>query len=266
MRDLYHWMMIIPWWKLSISVLGLFLVSNVIFAGLYCLGGNTISNARAGSFMDHFFFSVQTMSTIGYGHMVPLGVYANLLATLEAMLGLLGFAMAAGLMFAKFSRPTAKVLFSNVAVIGQREGARGFIFRMANERSNRILEAKLSLVFARDEIAPDGEQMRKMYDMKLVRDWSPNFALSWIAWHRIDEHSPLFNETVDSLTESRAEFIVTLSGIDDTFSAVVYSRYSYFTPDVRWDARFRDIFLESEPGVRIMDMDRFHLTEPIGHV
>jgi inward rectifier potassium channel len=264
LNDFYHWLMILPWWKLLAFVMTVLVASNAVFATLYLWGGPVIKNATPGSFADAYFFSVQTMSTVGYGYWYPVGIYANTLATAEGMLGLLGFAMAAGLMFAKFSRPTAKVMFSRVAVVGPRDGQVCLSFRMANERANRILEANLTAVLTRDEVTREGESVRRMHDLKLQRHHSPNFALSWLAVHPIDRDSPLFGQTPEQLGAMKAEIQITLSGIDDTFSQPVYSRHSYTFSDIRWNHRFRDIFGQERNGVRFIDLNVFH--ETIVHV
>jgi inward rectifier potassium channel len=270
LRDFYHWLMILRWWKLSFFVLATLLLSNVLFALLYLQIGDAIKNATPGSFSDAYFFSVQTMVTIGYGNWYPVGILANCVATVEGMLGLLGFAMAAGLMFAKFSRPTAKVLFSKVAVIGRRDGIPCLSFRMANERANQILEAHITVVLARDEVTLEGESIRRMYDLILQRSHSPNFALSWLAVHPIDPSSPIYGKTPEQLAAVKAEILITLSGIDDTFSQPVYARHSYTYRDLRWNHRFQDIFRREQNGVRYLDFNVFHDTlgmeghEPLG--
>src|SRR5439155_9491677 len=134
-----------------------------------------------------FFSSVQTMATIGYGGMAPIGIYANVLVTIEALVGLLGLAMATGLAFAKLSRPTARVLFSRVAVIAPRDGVRSLMLRMANERANQILEAQVHLALARTETTAEGERVRRLYDLELVRTRTPLFVLTWTVIHPIDE-------------------------------------------------------------------------------
>src|SRR5208337_4984173 len=156
-------------------------LANAAFALVYVLGGDSIENARPGSFTDAFFFSVQTMATIGFGKMVPRTGLANVLVTLESLVGLLGLAIATGLVFAKFSRPTARVLFSRVAVISPWDGVRSLMFRMANERDNRIIEAQVHVVLMRNEATAENVLVRRVHDLALLRHNNPSFALSWTA-------------------------------------------------------------------------------------
>src|SRR5262249_23589165 len=161
----------------------------------YLLLGHAIANARPGSFSDAFFFSVQTMATIGYGQMAPATFAAHVLVSVEAFVGLVGFAMVTGITFSKFSRPTARILFSNVAVVTQRDGVPCLMFRMANERGTSIVEAQAHVVLTRSETTLEGEKVRRFYDLKLLRQQNILFALSWTALHPITQESPFSGET-----------------------------------------------------------------------
>jgi inward rectifier potassium channel len=182
------------------------------------LGDEPIANARPGSFADAFFFSVQTMSTIGYGVLAPRTPYANVLVTTEALVGLLGLAMVTGMIFAKFSRPTARVLFSRVAVMTRRDGVPCLMLRMANRRGNQIVEARVHVVLALTETTAEGEVIRGLHDLAMARAENALFALSWTAIHPITEQRPLFRVTSESLAEQEAGSIVSLTGLDETFS------------------------------------------------
>lgn len=236
---------------------------NAVFALLYLAEGDAIKNARPGSFLDAFFFSVQTMATIGYGAMYPQTDYANLLVALEALVGLLGVAMATGLMFARFSSPTARVLFSRVAVIAPHNGLPTLMLRVANERRNQILEAQIGISLLRNEITTEGHFMRRFYDLKLVRHQTRIFALSWMVMHVIDENSPLYGETPESLAEMETDMIVTLTGIDETVSQTVHARHYYITEEILWNMRFVDIFSTKLDGRRVLDLTRFHEVRPV---
>ena len=257
-HDLYHSALNAPWWALLATFAGFYVVVNALFALAYIAGGDDIANARAGSFVDAFFFSVQTMATIGYGALAPRGVYANVLVAIEAFLGVLSFALATGLFFAKFSRPTARVLFSRVAVITSRDGVRSLMLRMANERANQILEAQVHLALARTETTAEGERVRRLYDLELVRTRTPLFVLTWTVIHPIDERSPLFGATQESLRTVEGEIVVSVTGIDETFSQTIYARYSYLADEIVWDARFADIMSVLPDGRRLVDYSRFH--------
>ena len=262
-RDPYHLLLTLDWPQFFLLTVVSYIATNTLFALLYLAGGDCIKNARPGSFLDAFFFSVQTMATIGYGAMYPSTDYANLLVTLEALIGLLGVAMSTGLMFARFSRPTARVLFSRVAVIAPHNGLPTLMLRVANERRNQILEAQIGLSLLRDEITTEGHFIRRFYDLKLLRSQTRTFALSWIVMHVIDENSPLYGMTPELLEEAQTDIIVTLTGIDETVSQTVHARHYYMTDEILWNMYFVDIFSHKPDGRRVLDLTRFHDVTPI---
>jgi inward rectifier potassium channel len=234
-----------------------------VFATLYMLDPNGLENARPGVFLDHFFFSVQTMVTIGYGKMVPRSIYANVLVTAEALLGLLSMAMATGLMFAKFSRPTARVMFSRVLIVAPRDGVPSLVLRMANERANQIVEATLRLVLLRDEVTKEGEQIRRIVDLKLHRPQSAVFALSWTAYHPITPDSPLHGMTEEEVRKSGIEILASFIGTDETFSQMVHARHTWFADEVVFGGRFADIFERQPDGRVVLDYKNFHSVQPL---
>lgn len=261
-RDPYHLMLTLPWSGfLALTVLG-YVVANALFALAYLAGGDGIENARPGNFLDAFFFSVQTMASIGYGVMHPRTVYANVLVTIEALTGLMGLAVGTGLMFARFSRPTARVIFSRVAVITSYEGVPTLMFRAANQRRNQILEAQMRVGLGRDEVSVEGQSMRRVYDLNLIRSQNPLFSLSWTAMHRIDEQSPLYGVTPESLDKAEASLVVTLSGLDETVSQPIHARHTYICRDILWNMRFVDIISKTKDGNRFVDYSRFHDVVP----
>lgn len=262
-HDPYHLLLRIDWPQFFLLTAIFYIVTNALFALLYLAGGDCIKNARPGSFLDAFFFSVQTMATIGYGAMYPQTDYANLLVSIEALVGLLGVAMATGLMFARFSRPTARVLFSRVAVITPHNGLPTLMLRVANERRNQILEAQIGLSLLRDEVTMEGLSIRRFYDLKLLRSQTRTFALSWIVMHVIDEDSPLYGATPESLEEVQTDIVVTLTGIDETVSQTVHARHYYITDEILWNMRFVDIFSKKPDGRRVLDFNRFHDVMPL---
>ena len=262
--DLYHRLLTIGWAAFFALIAGAYFVFNMAFAALYLAGGGGIANARPGSFADAFFFSVQTMATIGYGDMHPATLYANLLVTVEVLLGLVGFALATGVIFARFSRPTARILFSRVAVVTTHDGQRMLMLRAANRRSNRILEAQVSLTLARDEVTAEGEAFRRQHDLAPERGRSALFSLTWTVMHAITGRSPLVNATHESLLAAEAELIVTIVGTDETLSQLVHARHVYRAADIRWDHRFADILLRGQGGFRMVDYHRFHDTIETG--
>ncbi len=261
--DLYHWLLVISWSKFLLLISLFYLVVNLLFAFAYLTTGDGIANAESGSFSDPFFFSIQTLSTIGYGAMYPQTLYAQILVTVEVLIGLLLLAILTGLMFARFSRPTARVIFSRIAVICPYNGLPTLMFRTANQRENQILEAQVQVSLLRNEVSPEGHQLRRFYDLKLLRSQTPVFGLSWLVMHPIDKTSPLYGATVDSLSQLETEIWVTLTGLDETFSQTIHARHSYTVSEILWDARFVDIFSRTPDGQRYIDLSRFHDVTPL---
>ena len=254
--DLYHSLMRTSWPALLAGVVLVFILINAVFAVIYMLD-HGIENARPGSFGDAFFFSVQTMATIGYGKMVPESIVANILVSAEALFGLLGLAMITGLVFAKFSRPTARVRFSQYAIVSNRDGIPSLQFRMANMRANRIVDASARVVFARQEKTLEGEEMRRFYDLKLQRDRNSLFVYSWTAIHPITDDSPLSGLSTDALEAASAEIIVSVTGLDETFAQTIHARYSYRPRDILWGRRFVDILERAPNGMLSIDYTHF---------
>lgn len=258
--DFYHRLLTVPAWWLFVLLGIAYVAFNLAFAGLYLLEPGSIANTGTNRFADSFFFSVQTMATIGYGEMHPATLYANLLVTVEVLLGMTGLAVASGLVFARFSRPTARVMFSNVAVIAEHDGVLSLMFRAANQRRNQILEAQVNVSLLRDEVSSEGVEMRRFHDMAVARSRTPMFALSWTVIHPIDEQSPLFGESRESLLRAHAQVIVSIIGLDPTFSQTVHARHAYDAADLRWNHRLVDILSRAEDGHRSIDYRRFHDT------
>jgi inward rectifier potassium channel len=262
LTDLYHYLITSPWWVLFALILVAYLASNAIFAACYVVDGG-IENARPGSFRDAYFFSVQTMATIGYGRMVPVSTFTNIVVTLEALYGLVTLALATGLMFAKFSRPRARVLFSRYAVIGMRDGVRSLMVRLANERSTGLVEATLRLVMLRDETTLEGESIRRFHTLHLTRGASAVFALSWTVVHPIDESSPLFGETSESMKKSDVLLAAALVGIEEASAQTVHVRHAWSSDQILFDHRFRDILNKTADGSRAIHYENFHDVEPV---
>ena len=261
-RDRYHTMLTMPWSLFFLWTGLVYLVANTIFALGYLMGGDAIANARPGSFADAFFFSVQTMASIGYGAMYPQTLYANILVTIESLVGLMGIAMVTGLTFARFSRPTTRVMFSTVAVISSYDGVPTLMFRVANQRRNRIIEAQLSLTLVWNEISEEGHAMRRFYDMPLVRSQTPVFALTWTVMHPITPDSPLYGMTDADLIHTDTELVITLTGLDETLSQTVHARHSYGPSDILRNMIFVDLFTHLPDGRFAIDYDRFHQVKP----
>jgi inward rectifier potassium channel len=261
--DLYHYLLTAGWFELIGIVALFFVAANLIFATGYYLDGG-IENTHSGSFLDMFFFSIQTMATIGYGKMEPISLFCNILVSIEALFGLLGLAVVTGLTFSKFSRPTARVRFSSCAIVGPRDGVPSLMFRMANLRNNRIVEGEIHVVLARQEVTLEGDSVRRFYDLTMSRPRSALFQLTWTAIHPIIENSPLYGQTRDSLLGVQGEIIVSLIGFEETFSQTVHARHSYRFDQVQWNVRFLDVLVRQPDGSFKVDYAHFDDFESIG--
>jgi inward rectifier potassium channel len=261
LSDLYHFLVSASWRALIALIVVAYAALNAVFALGYLALGDVIENARPGSFADAFFFSVQTMATVGYGKLLPRTFGANVLATIEILTGGFGLAVMTGLVFAKFARPTARVLFSRVAVVAPYDGVLSLLVRMANTRSAQIVEAHLTVTMLRTERTAEGHEVRRMLDLPLVRDRSAFFALTWTAVHRVDAKSPLFGEDQASLAAKGAQIFVSLTGFDERLAQNVHARHSYRADEIAFGVRFQDV-LGQVDGQRAIDYRKFHEVEP----
>lgn len=262
--DLYHRALTVRWWVFLLAGSALYLGANVVFAALYLLDPGGINGARPGSFADAFFFSVQTLATIGYGQESPASLFTNLLVTVEVLFGLIAIALSTGLVFARVSRPTSRVMFSRVAVVGPFNGVPTLSVRLGNERRSQILEAEVSLTLLRDERTREGETFRRFHTLALARPHTPVFSLTFSVLHVLDETSPLHGATAASLLAGRAELLVAVTGLDETLGQTVHARHSYSPDEVLFGHRFLDIFGATPGGRLAIDYRRFHDAEPIG--
>ena len=254
--SLYHTLLTMSWWRFVLFGAGWYLGANFIFALIYVALGpdalvTTTSALADHTFLRAFFFSVETVSTIGYGNIVPTTVAANTVVTVEALFGLMGLAVVTGFLFARFSRPVAKVLFSRHAVIAPYRGIQAFEFRVANALSNELIEISCKLMLSRFEEV-DGIRTRRYYPLALERDSVVFLPLTWTVVHPIDETSPLRGETPESLRDSLAEFLVLLKAFDETFSTIVQTRTSYTPDEIIPGARFASAFM-TDAAARFAD-------------
>jgi len=246
--DVYHELLRRPW-SFTITVLFAgWVFTNALFAALYLIGGDCISAEDPQSFFQAFTFSVQTISSIGYGAMHPTTDWARLLANLEAFVGMVMMAVGTGLMFAKFSRPTARIDFSEHGLVHLREGVPHLVFRVANRRGNRIVGAKMHLATFVDEVTSEGHQMRRLHDLPLVREHTPTFAMSMTLMHRIDEHSIFAGLTEPEMRDRIVSMVLTIHGLDETFNQTVHAQYFYGPEHIMWDHRFVDMVQTAHQG------------------
>ncbi len=264
--SLYHALLNMTWPHFLLSVAGFYLVVNLVFGIAYWfLGAGVLTGQfhEGNAFLHSFFFSVQTFSTVGYGGTLPIGLFANILVTIESIAGLVSVALATGIVFARFSRPKANIVFSRFAVVAPYGGGTAFEFRITNARNNQLVEMEAQVLLSRFE-TEGGKKVRRFHTLTLERSKVTFFPLSWTVVHPIDKESPLNGETPQSLLESDAEFLVLLKGIDDTFSQGIHQRSSYKFSEVVWDAKFTSIYTASGPGKPIsIDIGKLHDVEPV---
>ncbi len=259
--DLYHWLLVLSWPKFLAIIGGFYFGLNLAFAAIFMAGSDNIANARPGSFQDTFFFSIQTLSTVGYGSMYPQTLWAQIVVSVEIFVGLVSIAILTGLMFARFAKPTARVLFSDVAVVCPFEGIPTLMFRTANQRDNRILEAQIRVSVVQGEETQEGHKMRRFYDLPLLRSQTPVFGLSWLVMHPINENSPLWGRSPEELAAAEMELWISFTGLDESFSQTIHSRYAYAASDIKWGKRFVDIFHQAESGQWTINFEDFHCFE-----
>jgi inward rectifier potassium channel len=258
--DLYHLMLAMSWPAFFGTVFGLYICTNLVFAGLFALQPDAVAELRGP--YDIFFFSIETLATVGYGVMHPGTTYGHLIASAEILAGMLELSIVTGLMFARFSKPTARILFSNVAVIARFNGVPTLMFRAGNERNNLILEATVRASIARREKTAEGQEFTRFYDLPLERQSTSVFALSWTIMHRIDENSPLYGKSAEDLLDEGATLTLSMTGMDETLNDFVHARHSYGADEILYARRFVDVLSAPEGNVRWIDFDRFHDTIP----
>ena len=263
----YHLLLTTSWPGFLAAVSVIYLALNLLFAVAFlACGPDALLGSGAammgGRFAQAFFFSIQTFATIGYGQVAPNGTAANLVVTVEALVGLMYQALATGLLFARFTRPTAALLFSRHAVIAPYRDGRGLMFRLANRRRNEIIELNAQVLFSSLESDDRGGTVRRYALLPLERNKVTFFPLSWTLVHPIDEASPLANRTAEDLERAEAEILVLLSGIDEALEQTVHARSSYQAHEIVWNARFRSMYLQTDARSRVtVDISRVHEIE-----
>jgi inward rectifier potassium channel len=259
--DLYHRLMAMSWVKLLLLAALLYPVFISLFALLYMLGGDCVHGARPGVFSDYFQFSLHTLSTIGYGNMTAATHWSEVLVMVESFFGLGLVAMGTGVVFARFARPTSRVAFSDSMVSHKRDGIPCLMFRMANERGNQVVEARLSVNILRDHVTQEGEHMRRIEPIKLEKDQTPLFALTWTAIHPIDEDSPFYGLNPKQVAQQIHAVIVVFSGMDETFAQTVHARHIYTMDTIRWNAYFTDMIGRTPDGGLMVHYENLHKTQ-----
>jgi inward rectifier potassium channel len=231
-----------------------------MFAGLYlAVGIENLTGAKTAA--EAFFFSVQTFTTVGYGHIAPASMLASSIAAVEAMSGILSLAVATGLIYARFSRPTAQLAFSGKALMAPFQGGRALMFRVANRRPNVLMELEAQvLMMTVGEV--EGVVKRRYTQLTLERPNIYFMPLAWTVVHPVDERSPLWGMTAAGLREAQAEFLVLVKAFDDTFSQTVHGRYSYTPEEVAWGARFEPAFRVEADGAMVLELEKLSAHAP----
>lgn len=264
----YQWLLRISWPQFLLFICLYYVAVNALFAGAYLLCGVDALQTSTGQFANQpfyraFFFSIDTFATIGYGNIYPVGVPANTLVSVEALLSIVSVALVTGVIFARFSLPSARILYSRNAVVAPYRGRTALEFRIANTRSSQLIDVQVQAILTKIETTPNGSKVRKFHELALERQRVVFFPLSWTVVHPIDDSSPMWRLTHQDLLAAEAELLVLLIATDETISATVHSRSSYQADEIVWGAKFANMFLRSETeGIIGMNLDRIHEIEP----
>jgi inward rectifier potassium channel len=261
MRDLYQWLLRMRWPEFAAFILGLYLAINLLFSILYYLGRPCINGMQ--SFSDAFFFSIETFATVGYGHLYPESLYGHTVATLEIMVGMFGMAVITGLIFIRFSRPTARVMFSSRLVVSNFDGHPALMLRVANLRHQAMAEAEFRIMLIRDEWVKEGEMMRRFYPLKLQFDRLITFPVALTIRHMIDESSPLQGMTEEDFQKCDARFMASIVCIDTVIPASVQSQHHYTWRDLHIGKRFVEIYTDLDDHRIAVDYGLLHEVEPV---
>lgn len=269
--SIYHYLISMPWWQFALLILCGYVVMNALFGAVYYMIGTQYMAGVDGrtafeQYIESVFFSTQTFTTVGYGRVAPVGYATNTVAAIESLTGLLSFALATGLLYGRFSRPVARIIFSKHALIapynGENGATTGFMFRVANQRVNQLIdvEATLNMVWLEEQ---NGKLVRQFHELELERRKVNFFHLSWTIVHPIDQTSPLWGITKEQFNASDAEFLIILKGFDDAFAQTVHARTSYKAHEVTFSHKFKGIIRTGPDGVTEIDLDRIHEHEPV---
>ena len=262
--DLYHRSMTVHWPAFFGSAALIFIVLNAVFAFVFWLGDRPIANVSPDLPLPFsmFYFSIETLATVGYGDMHPQTNYGHIVATVEIFTGMTFLAVMTGLIFARFSRPRARFVFAQHPVVSSHEGQPTLMIRVANARHNTISQATARLWLFRLESTKEREQFRRYYELKLERREHPMFSLSWTLLHVIDKTSAFHGMTAEEFADSEGALILNLSGVDDNSAQRLYARQIYSRKDIRWQHRYADITSISDDGRLVLDYSRFHDVTP----
>lgn len=262
-QDLYHHLMTIGWSRLFATYALFFFLFNLLFGGIFALEPRGIANLNPDGYWGYFFFSVETLATVGYGDMHPKTPFAHTVASAEIFMGMMSLALITGMMFARFSRPTARILFARHGVIQPLDGRLTVMLRAANARRNAIMHTTAQLTLIREEHTQEGYHIRRIHDLTLRRSDQPMFIFGWNVLHIIDASSPLAGATPESFASTSAFLLLTIAGTDETTGQTLMARHDYPLANLRWNHTFADIFSAGTDGIDRFDYTKFHDTEPL---
>jgi inward rectifier potassium channel len=265
-KDIYQKLINLSWAKFFLLILIFYFTINLIFGLLYFLIGTEQMQGMHGrigveSFLDSFFFSIQTFTTVGYGGIIPVGITTNIVASIEALTGLMAFALITGLLYGRFSKPSARILYSKNIIVAPYQNINALMFRIANQRNTNLMELDAKILFSYIDYN-EKDQPRRYLDLKLERTSVYFFPLNWTIVHPIDENSPLFGKSSEELKAINSEFLILVKGFDDTFSQVVHSRFSYRSDEIVWGAKFMKAYSTDEYGKINFNLQHTHEYEP----
>jgi len=263
LRDTYHFVLTLSWPGFAGLIFSIYLLINVFFALLYMLEAHAIAEMAPGSFFDAFFFSVETLATVGYGHMYPETFYGHLITMLEIMVGMFGLAVITGLIFVRFSRPTARMHFSKIAVIAPFDGVPNLMIRIANLRHQAMVEPEFRMIFIRDSVTAEGDEVRRFRSLKLDFDHLIAFPVVLTVRHQIDKTSPLFGMTPEDFKQQNIRILASIVGVDTVIVAPVQSSGDYNYDKIEWNRRFVEIYDQNKEGDWTVDYGRIDETEAV---
>lgn len=265
--SVFHELIRMNWWKFNILVILSYVIINLFFGTIYyVLGLEGLGLTETGNFTDDFlhtfYFSAQTFSTVGYGRINPVDHSSSIVAVIEMLVGMMYLALAAGLLYGRFSRPVSRIVFSNNALMAPYRGGKGLMFRMSNAKNNLIIEVEVQWLLTM-KIEENGKKVRKFYQLELERTRINMLALTWTVVHPVDENSPINGFDLKDLVEADAEFLVLVRGMNDTFSQTIHARTSYKAKDIIWNAKFSNIYhgVNKKTIVRIDKIGQYHQTD-----
>lgn len=262
-RDMYHWLLSLSWPRFALFLLTCYLGVNVLFASLYVAVPGGVAELAEHSYINAFFFSVETLATVGYGHMYPVSLAAHLVATAEIIVGMFGMAVTTGLIFVRFSRPTANLLFSKHMVLSNFDGVPTLMMRVANQRHQAVVEAVFRIMMIRTTLTEEGETMARFHELKLQVEGVIIFPAAMTIRHVIDETSPLYGMTTEEFERDSVRFMASVVCVDVVVPAAVQSQTSYTWREVKFGERFVEIYTEAPGGNGwVVDYGRLHETEP----